>query len=307
MDAHIRPLRENVRHAAPDARDRHRRAAGRRRPGDRGRVARGRARYGARRARPVPGEGAAEEASLRTAERAARAGRSGARVDRDPVRGPVPQPPRPPVGRHDLRRRGRARLRLDPQLPVLHPHARAAAGPPRAGARRHARHGALAGDRLSRPAGGPRLGCPRRRPVCAGARADLRLVPDLRSRRRPRRRSRGARGRADRPLRRLLRHLSRPVVRLPPRRDSRRPGARQRLPAARRERLVPEPDPDRHPLAVDRLSPAAVSLPWERRCPPAAGRARAARHAARGRAAAQRDRVRRLRAAASQLHEDQHA
>ena len=41
-------------------------------------------------------------------------------------------------------------------------------------------------------------------------------------------------------LRRLLRDLPRPVLRVPPRRDARRARPRQRLPGPRRERLVPE-------------------------------------------------------------------
>ena len=51
--------------------------------------------------------------------------------------------------------------------------------------------------------------------------------------------------RGDRPLRRLVRHLPRPVLRLPPRRQAR--GARPRLGLSdlRRERVVPEPAEDR--------------------------------------------------------------
>ena len=73
-----------------------------------------------------------------------------------------------PSRRHDLRGRGRARVRLDRQHPLLHPHARAAARAPRPGHRRHARHRPLAGDRLPGSAAGSRL---RRRRGLPSARA----------------------------------------------------------------------------------------------------------------------------------------
>ncbi len=121
-----------------------------------------------------------------------------------------------------------------------------------------------------------------RPPVRAGAALDraphlrgttrpaVQLLPHLRRRGRHQRRPAGAGPGPDHPLRRLLRHLSGPVLRLPPPRDTQRPGAGRGLPDPRRERLVSEPDRDRRPLDLDRL-PALARLLREREQAPATG------------------------------------
>ena len=271
---------------------RRRRAGQRRRAPSRGR---GRGRRGGGRARSLPEEGAAAAASLRDPAGAAGAFRSVDGPDPDPLCGSRPDRPQPAIAGDDLRGRGRAGIRLDREHPLLHPHARAAARAPRAGHRRHARHRALAGDRLPGAAAGPGLGRPRGGPVRADPRAELRLLPDLGRGRRPERGPRGARAGADHDVRRLLRHLPDPVLRLSPRRVAGVDRDRQRLPGSRRERLVSEPDPDRDPRAGDRLPALEQLLRTGAQTAGAGGRA-AAGDAARRRPAADHDRLLGLRA-----------
>ena len=89
---------------------------------------------GGRQARPVPEARAAAAAALRDAAGAVRARRPVAGHDPDPLRGAPPRRHRTRRRAADLRRRGRAGLRLDRQRPLLRPHVRAGAPPPRPGA-----------------------------------------------------------------------------------------------------------------------------------------------------------------------------
>ena len=141
--------------------------------------------------------------------------------------------------------------------------------------------------RRHRPPGG--------RAVRPEPRRHLRRLPDLGGRGRHRRRPPGAGDRPDHALRRLVRDLPRPVVRLSPRRRARRADPRQRLSAERREPLVSEPLAQRDPRPADRLRPHR-RLRGQRQAPPATRRRAAAAHATRRRPAARRDRLRRIQA-----------
>ena len=167
------------------------------------------------------------------------------RHDRDRLRGlSAARPQRALRGGH-LHGRGRARLSVErhgrdvraPDAPTV--------GEPRHGAGRPARPGPLGAVRLPGPAGGGGPGVRdrgRMRPAPGGP---VHLVPHLGGRRRHRLGPRGARLRDDRALRRFLRHLPRPVLRLPPRRPARCARPRLGVPGVRRGPVVPEPAANR--------------------------------------------------------------
>ena len=127
--------------------------------------------------------------------------------------------------------------------------------PPRAGARRHPRHRHLGRPPLRRlpeaedpPAGG-------RQPLRRTARPPVLLLPHPGRRRGHRVGPPGARPRRHPPLRRLLRHLPRPDLRVPSRRPHPPAGPRRLLPDRRRESLVRERTPHRHARPHPRLQP----------------------------------------------------
>ena len=130
---------------------------------------------------------------------------------------------------------------------------------------------------------------PGRRPVRPHPRRPVRRLPDLGGGRRHRRRPPGARLPPDRAVRRLLRDLPRPVLRLPPRRRAAGARPRQRLSRPRREPALPEPVADRDPAPCDRLRRARCHGNAARRLRRI--RRAAAANAARRRAAARRDRL----------------
>ena len=200
------------------------------------------------RARRLPGEGPPEAASLRDgcgcrssaptrrAGRSRSASRSGRAADRS----------RPSLGTIFAVEGGPGYGSIA-QRPLLHPHARAACSSAASWCTVDMR-GTGHSRAIDCPAapGGPRLGRPRRRPVRARARSDASAptgppaaADDLDA-------VREALG-----LERIELYgdsygtYPRPVLRVSPRREPRRAGPRQRLSAARRERLVPEPDADR--------------------------------------------------------------
>ena len=146
-------------------------------------------------ARAVPEARSAAAAALRDDRGAVRARRPVARHDAGPVRGPPPRRHRLAREAADLRRRGRAGLRLDRQRPLLHPHVRAGAPAPRPGAGRHARHRALAGDQLPQASEGRTAPIARASAQCARILGDhYDVLSDLGRRRRHRRRTRARSG-----------------------------------------------------------------------------------------------------------------
>ena len=198
---------------------------------------------------------------------------------------------RPAAADRDRRRPG---LWLDRQCQGLRDDVRRPARAPRDAARRCPWDRLLEGDRLSRHAGRPGHQRDRPRRVRRPARAALRLLPDRGDRRRHQRRPGGARLRRRRPgIRRLLRHLPRPVLRLPASRHARDAGPRQRLPGARGKRLVSEHLADGDPRPRGRLRPV-LRLQGGRRQAPRPFRCRAARARHRGREAPRPPRLRRL-------------
>ena len=160
---------------------------------------------------------------------------------------------------------------FDRHRAVLPKPLRRPARDPRPRPRRPARSGDLRACGLPRPPARVRSG---RAGACElrGAPGQaLHLVSDVGRGGRHRLGAPSARLRGDRALRRLVRHLPRPVLRLPPRRQAR--GARPRLGLSdlRRERVVPEPAQDRRrddPGGVRPLAP----LRGRRAGAPCAGR-----------------------------------
>ena len=175
-----------------------------------------------------------------------------------------------PAKRADLRGRGRAGLRLDLQRPLLHPHVRAGARGATTSCWSTCAAPGTRGRSTARSSSRATAPTARASPSAPGSSATTTTsyrtsaaaddIDDVR---------RSARARPDRPLRRLVRHLPGPVLRLPARRLARRAGPRQRLPGARREPLVSEPVAERDPRPADRLQPRRGVL-GQRVPPPAA-------------------------------------
>ena len=213
--------------------------------------------------------------------RAARAPRGVARQDADRVRDPAAKGSGPARPRVDRRGRGRTGIRELMDGPLLREAVRGPAGAPRPGDGRHARHRPLQAARLPRPPVRTGAGLDRPAGLRRAARAALQLVPDLGGGGRHQRRAQRPRARADHAVRRFLRHIPGPVVRVPSSADAECPGARLGLSGPGRERLVSEPDLDRRAIPGDRL-PAFAGLLRQRAAAPRQARRLAARRGTAG-------------------------